>query len=447
MPGGGCSRLLARGRVLDRHHDPPRGASVGALIANDRLRPGAPASTPACTRARMTGIRTSRARGWSLPRRKDESECGGYARIGSCRGPTGSSRPCCGLLMQPLTRRDWRGAEHLPRDRRVRRSSPNHLSYVDPIAFAHFLYDNGHPPFFLGKESVFRIPVARPDARAAPSRSRSTAAPARRPRPSGPRWTRCDEGKCVADLPRGHADPRPRPVADDRQDRRRARRADHRVPAGPGGAVGCAGAARAVRPQAPALPAQDDARVGRAARGPGGPARPPARRARCCARPRTGSWTRSPPCWSRSAASRRPAERFDTRAPGCPRPATPAVPRPAGAACTCPEREDPCDEARSRVRHRQLGHGVRRDPGRRRQRRSRCGAGAPRWSTRSTPARNADYLPELVLPDGGHAPPRTRPRRSSGADIVVLAVPSQTLRANLAGLGRRCCRRTPRSCR
>ena len=62
------------------------------------------------------------------------------------------------MLMQPLTRRDWHGAEHLPRGRGFV-VSPNHISYNDPIAFAHFLYDNGHPPFFLAKESVFRIPV------------------------------------------------------------------------------------------------------------------------------------------------------------------------------------------------------------------------------------------------------------------------------------------------
>lgn len=57
-----------------------------------------------------------------------------------------------------LTRRDWRGAENFP-------SSggfvvcPNHISYADPFAFAHFLYDNGQPPFFLAKSEVFRIPV------------------------------------------------------------------------------------------------------------------------------------------------------------------------------------------------------------------------------------------------------------------------------------------------
>jgi len=61
-------------------------------------------------------------------------------------------------MMMLVTRRDWKGAENLP-------SSggfvvcPNHISYVDVFAFAHFLYDNGHPPFFLAKSGVFKIPI------------------------------------------------------------------------------------------------------------------------------------------------------------------------------------------------------------------------------------------------------------------------------------------------
>jgi 1-acyl-sn-glycerol-3-phosphate acyltransferase len=61
-------------------------------------------------------------------------------------------------MIAALTRRDWRGVEHLPADGGFV-ACGNHLSYLDPFTFAHFLYDTGHPPFFLGKEQVFRIPV------------------------------------------------------------------------------------------------------------------------------------------------------------------------------------------------------------------------------------------------------------------------------------------------
>jgi len=57
-----------------------------------------------------------------------------------------------------FTRRDWRGAENLPPTGGFV-VCPNHISHVDPFAFAHFLYDNGHPPFFLAKSEVFEIPI------------------------------------------------------------------------------------------------------------------------------------------------------------------------------------------------------------------------------------------------------------------------------------------------
>lgn len=61
-------------------------------------------------------------------------------------------------LLMALTRRDWRGAEHLPeRDGFV--AAINHLSYVDPLTFAHYMLDNGRPVSFLAKESIFRVPV------------------------------------------------------------------------------------------------------------------------------------------------------------------------------------------------------------------------------------------------------------------------------------------------
>ena len=61
-------------------------------------------------------------------------------------------------LLYAVTRRDWQGAEHLPREGGFVVAS-NHLSYADPFTLAHYLYDNGCPPRFLGKEAVFRIPV------------------------------------------------------------------------------------------------------------------------------------------------------------------------------------------------------------------------------------------------------------------------------------------------
>jgi 1-acyl-sn-glycerol-3-phosphate acyltransferase len=65
------------------------------------------------------------------------------------------------LLRRPLivlTKRDWSGTEHLPRQGGCV-AVTNHVSHFDPLAFAHLLYDNGRLPRFLGKEAIFRVPV------------------------------------------------------------------------------------------------------------------------------------------------------------------------------------------------------------------------------------------------------------------------------------------------
>jgi len=61
-------------------------------------------------------------------------------------------------LLMVTTRRDWSGAENFPAAGGFV-ACPNHISHFDPFAFAHFLYDNGHPPFFLAKSELFEIPI------------------------------------------------------------------------------------------------------------------------------------------------------------------------------------------------------------------------------------------------------------------------------------------------
>jgi 1-acyl-sn-glycerol-3-phosphate acyltransferase len=100
-----------------------------------------------------------------------------------------------------LTKRDWRGWEHLPTAGGFV-VSPNHVSHVDPLAFAHFMFDSGHPPFFLGKESVFRVPVVGAIVRGAEQipvyRNTGRAADAFRAAVAA-----VEEGKCVGVFPEG----------------------------------------------------------------------------------------------------------------------------------------------------------------------------------------------------------------------------------------------------
>src|SRR4051794_16576908 len=61
-------------------------------------------------------------------------------------------------LMVVLTRRNWQGAENLP-SRGGFVVVVNHISYSDFLTFGHFMYDSGHLPRFLTKESMFRMPL------------------------------------------------------------------------------------------------------------------------------------------------------------------------------------------------------------------------------------------------------------------------------------------------
>mgnify|MGYP002737364369 CR=1 FL=1 len=62
-------------------------------------------------------------------------------------------------LLRLLTKRIWSGAEHLPPVGTGVVVAPNHISYADPLTFAHFLWDHGRATRYLAKEGVFRIPV------------------------------------------------------------------------------------------------------------------------------------------------------------------------------------------------------------------------------------------------------------------------------------------------
>lgn len=69
------------------------------------------------------------------------------------------------VLVKPAlmvwTRRTWRGMEHLRRDGGFI-IVPNHISHADPLVAAHYIHDAGRWPQFLGKASLFRLPVIGP---------------------------------------------------------------------------------------------------------------------------------------------------------------------------------------------------------------------------------------------------------------------------------------------
>ncbi len=62
-------------------------------------------------------------------------------------------------LVRLLTRHEWRGRENVPLTGGCV-VVVNHTSHADPFVVAHYLINVPRLPRFLGKESVFRIPVA-----------------------------------------------------------------------------------------------------------------------------------------------------------------------------------------------------------------------------------------------------------------------------------------------
>ncbi|WP_342746913.1 lysophospholipid acyltransferase family protein [Georgenia soli] len=77
------------------------------------------------------------------------------------RQQSGVYRFLVGVLrptMTLMTRRTWRGGEHLPASGGFI-AVANHVSNMDPLTFAHYLYDHGAAPKFLAKSSLFHAPV------------------------------------------------------------------------------------------------------------------------------------------------------------------------------------------------------------------------------------------------------------------------------------------------
>jgi 1-acyl-sn-glycerol-3-phosphate acyltransferase len=61
-------------------------------------------------------------------------------------------------ILNVITKRNWLNTEKIPQSGGVVFYS-NHVSYIDALVFAHYLFKNGRAPRFIGKEAVFKIPV------------------------------------------------------------------------------------------------------------------------------------------------------------------------------------------------------------------------------------------------------------------------------------------------
>ena len=60
-------------------------------------------------------------------------------------------------LLNLISKKSWHGGENLPKTGAAI-AVCNHISYLDPLTFTHFLYNNGRAVRYLAKASVFKIP-------------------------------------------------------------------------------------------------------------------------------------------------------------------------------------------------------------------------------------------------------------------------------------------------
>jgi 1-acyl-sn-glycerol-3-phosphate acyltransferase len=64
-------------------------------------------------------------------------------------------------ILKVWTKRTWTGMENIPATGGVI-IVPNHVSHFDPLVVAHYIYEAGRWPRFLGKASLWRVPVLGP---------------------------------------------------------------------------------------------------------------------------------------------------------------------------------------------------------------------------------------------------------------------------------------------
>ncbi|MCH9840971.1 MAG: 1-acyl-sn-glycerol-3-phosphate acyltransferase [Actinomycetia bacterium] len=62
-------------------------------------------------------------------------------------------------FLKIFTKQDWRGFDQLLQQKGGIVVGTNHTSWFDPLPVAHALWSHDRPPRFLGKESVFRVPI------------------------------------------------------------------------------------------------------------------------------------------------------------------------------------------------------------------------------------------------------------------------------------------------
>ena len=250
-------RLAERRRLhgYDDHAADGGLGSVGGVLASPPILPPG-TSAPLAVHDLPDRVACSRKTGQAREGDGARQEAGAGPRLGDHRRRVDPQADAARRHLAHLDRR-----REDPRHRRLHHRDQPHLprrpAAVGPLRLrprpAAALPREVGP---LPQQGARRLPhVGRPDPRRAAQPQRR-----RRLRRGGARDRR---GRVHRRLPRGHADPRPRPVADEGQDRRGPDRPGHRLPGDPGRAVGRAGGPAALHEDAAPAAAQEHRDEGR----------------------------------------------------------------------------------------------------------------------------------------------------------------------------------------
>jgi 1-acyl-sn-glycerol-3-phosphate acyltransferase len=83
---------------------------------------------------------------------------------GVARRKIGWAFAFCVAVLRPtlmvLTKRDWQNTDKLPGNGGLVLVA-NHISHLDPLTYAHFVYDSGRLPRYLAKAEIMALPVLR----------------------------------------------------------------------------------------------------------------------------------------------------------------------------------------------------------------------------------------------------------------------------------------------
>lgn len=110
----------------------------------------------------VASVLSSRAPDGGVP---DRRECPHVAKVRRLQQKRGWAYSLAVAVVKPtlltFTKRDWTDGEKIPAEGGCV-LAVNHVSHIDPLTLAHFVYDHGRLVRYLAKDGLWKVPLLRP---------------------------------------------------------------------------------------------------------------------------------------------------------------------------------------------------------------------------------------------------------------------------------------------